>query len=177
MINIPGKGEYRRVKENATPQQVAAIMRDVSSELAKNDKLTLECVNSLFRMSYDYPSFLYNLGNFAFKSAFFVPDEPGSQVIRTVNATLRDKSANCVDYTVFIAAIAKCAGLDVIIRIVQCEGHKNYGHVYPIINNTPLDVTIGQDQTGREREIRKETNLPILGVEVPYIKKFDTLVP
>lgn len=176
-MKIPGKGEYRRIKTNATPKQVAAFMSETISELAKNDQLTLECVNSLFRISHDYPGFMYNLGNFAYKSAFFVPDEPGTQVIRTLNATLRDKSANCVDYTVFLGALAKCAGLNVVVRIVRCEGQKNFGHVYPIINNTPMDVTIGQDQTGREREIRKDASVPILGVEVPYLEKYDILVP
>jgi len=176
-MKIPGRGEYRKIKSNASPQQVASFMSEIISELANNDELTLQCVNSLFRMSTDYPSFMFNLGNFAYKSAYFYPDAPGQQVIRTVNATLRDKSANCVDYTIFLGALAKCAGLNVVVRIVRCDGQKNFGHVYPIINNTPMDVTIGQDQTGQEREIRKEGNVPILGVEVPYLEKYDILVP
>lgn len=173
---IPGKGEYRKVKENATPNEVGELMRQLVIELAKRDKLTRECTTELFRISQDYPSFMFNLGNFAYNSAFFVPDAPGSQVLRTVNAVLRDKSANCVDYTIFIGALAKCAGLNVVIRIVQCPGQKSYGHVYPIVNNTPMDITIGQDQSGSEREIRKGGSVPILGVEVPYLKKMDILV-
>jgi hypothetical protein len=174
---IPKKGEYRQVKENATVKDVGYIMRDLIIELAKNDKLTKECTNELFRISTDYPSFMFNLGNFAYNSAYFVPHPPEKQTIRTINATLRDKSANCVDYTVFCGALAKCAGLNIVIRIVRCPGQKTFGHVYPIINNTPLDITIGQDQTGKEREIRKNGNVAILGVEVPYLEKFDILVP
>lgn len=174
---IPDKGQYRQVKANATTHDVGILMRDLINELAAKDNLTLQCTNELFKMSSNYPEFMFNLGNFAYKSAYFVPDPPNRQILRTINATLRDKSANCVDYTIFCGALAKCAGLNVVIRIVRCPGQKTYGHVYPVINNTPMDITIGQDQTGKEREIRKEGNIPILGVEVPYLEKIDILVP
>ena len=174
---IPQKGQYRLLKENTDPKQVAYYMAQLIGELAANDPLTQDCAQSLLAICENYPDFLYKLGNFAYQSAYFVPDLPGRQVLRTVQATLRDKSANCVDYTIFIGSIARAVDLKVEVKIIQLPGQNQFTHVYPVVNNTPIDVTIGQDQSGKERETRVHQNLGILGVEVPNIKSFSILAP
>lgn len=172
---IPKKNSALLVAVKTNPENVAQIMSEVINELAASDQLTNELTNELFRISTDLPSFLFNVCNFAYQTAYFVPHPPDKQTIRTVRRVLMDKAANCVDYTVLIGAICKCAGLNVVIRIVKIN-NDHFQHVYPVVNNTPLDVTITQDQTGREREKRISTQVGIIGVEFPYKEKKDIFV-
>lgn len=172
---IPKKNSALLVATRTNPEQVAKIMSEVISELAQNDKLTNELCDELLRISDNFSSFLFNVANFAYQSAYFVPHPPDKQTIRTVSRIMRDKAANCVDYTILIGAICKAAGLSVTIRIVKIN-QDQYQHVYPIINATPIDVTITQDQTGKERETRLNHSIGLVGVEFPYKEKLDILV-
>lgn len=116
------------------------------------------------------------IANFAFKHAYFEPDPPKTQIIRTPAATLRTKRANCVDYTVLIGAVAKALGRHVIIRICQLPGQNNYGHVYPVVDGYALDIVPGQNQYGQEIFTRRPGKIPVIGKELESLATFDTVV-
>jgi len=143
-MKIPRQNTLEIVAKNTTPQQVAVIMAALATQLSKEDLITRQ-------MAEDYLGKpLEQLAQHIYQYIYFEPDPPKTQIIRTPYAAIRDKRANCVDYTVMLAAIARACGLPVTIRIVKFSPDKNFSHVYPIINGVPVDLVIGQDQTGKD---------------------------
>jgi transglutaminase-like putative cysteine protease len=175
-IDIPPTGEFRLLANRATPEIVQQTMAQLIRQLAVNDTATINAANVIGEDSRDFKDYLQKLANFAYFNAYFVPDPPTRQLIRTPRATLRDQRANCVDYTILIGAIAKRAGLPVVVRIVQLPGQSSYGHVYPVINGVAVDVVPGQDQSGMEAITRKSYKLPCVGVELKFLRNIDAVV-
>lgn len=104
----------------------------------------------------------------------FFPDPDKTQYIRSVNRMLKDRRANCVDYTVFLSSFLRALFVSHFIRIVQTsKDYDGYNHIYVVLlDGTAIDPVINQDQDGNEflKEVREK---PSFGEEVPYIKKFD----
>jgi len=169
-MKIPPPNKSVLVAENTTPQQVAVIMASLVTRLASHDDVTRFLAEKYSREPFEI------LAKHIYECVYFEPDPPKTQVIRTPHAVLRDERANCVDYTVILAAVAKALGLPVTIRIVKFSPDKNFSHVYPIIDGVPVDLVIGQDQTGKEYLQRQNKNFDHFGSEVEYFAKFDTLV-
>jgi len=172
-IEIPPSGKMKLVGANVTPIEVQEVMCQLIRQLAATDNVTASVSTQIGDASRDFSSWLKLLANFAFYNAYFEPDPPTRQIIRTPAATLRDKAANCVDYTVLIGAVAKRAGLPVTVRIVQLPGQNSYGHVYPVVNGIAVDVVPCQDQTGREPLTRHPWTQPSVGSELKFLSKFD----
>lgn len=175
-ITLPPDGKMRLAGKNVTAKDVQQLMADLICELAANDTVTASAAAQIGDAAANFNDYLRQLANFAYYNAYFEPDPPTTQIIRTPRATLRDKAANCVDYTVLIGAIAKRAGLPVVIRIVQLPGQSNFGHVYPVVNGTAIDVVPVQDQSGAEALKRHPWTQPKVGVELKYLSKFDVVV-
>lgn len=175
-IEIPASGEFKLLSNRATPEMVQQTMAQLIRQLAVNDTTTISAANQIAESSKDFKDYLQQLANFAFFNAYFEPDPPTRQIIRTPRATLRDQRANCVDYTILIGAIAKRAGLPVIVRIVQLPGQSSYGHVYPVINGVAVDVVPGQDQSGMEAITRKPYKTPQVGTELKFLRNIDAVV-
>ena len=117
--------------------------------------------------------------NAAFNVATFFPDPEGQQYIRTVNRTLKDRRANCVDYTVFVSAFLRAMGVPHIIRMVSFDQNnpKGYQHIYPLtINGVALDVVYGQDQFGGEALKDPDERKSHFNHEVPYYGNFDKYI-
>lgn len=117
--------------------------------------------------------------NAAFNVATFFPDPVGHQYIRTVNRTLKDQRANCVDYTVFISAFLRAMDIPHKIRMASFDkdNPKAYQHIYPLmINGLVLDVVYGQDQDGAESLKDPEDRKAFFNKEVPYFGNFDKLI-
>ncbi len=115
----------------------------------------------------------------AFNVATFWPDPEGQQYIRTVNRTLKDRRANCVDYTVFISAFLRAMGVPHIIRMVSFDpkNPKAYQHIYPLtVNGIALDVVYGQDQFGGEGLKDPTERKAHFNHEVPYVGNFDKYI-
>jgi len=172
-IEIPPSGKMKLFCENVTPIEVQKVMADLIRQLAASDQVTSSVATQIGDASKDFSSWLKLLANFAYYNAYFEPDPPTRQIIRTPAATLRDKAANCVDYTILIGAVAARAGLPVIVRIVQLPGQQSYGHVYPVVNGVAVDVVPCQDQTGREVFTRHPWTQPSVGSELKFLSKFD----
>lgn len=115
----------------------------------------------------------------AFNTARFFPDPEGQQYIRTVNRTLKDRYANCVDYTVFISAFLRAIGVPHIIRMVSFDKQnpKAYQHIYPLtINGLALDAVFGQDQFGGEALKDPSERKSHFNREVPFVGHFDKYI-
>lgn len=81
---------------------------------------------------------------------------------------LRDRKANCVDYSTFMAAAALSLGItDVYFKAVGNEAGQ-YIHVYPVIDGVIYDLTINQEQTGLEESQRNGHITGRLGFEVQH---------
>lgn len=173
-MRIPRQGESLKIGRNVSTIEVAQFMAQLVQTLATGDPLTLDISRKLWHPMPD--KFLQNCAQYIYSRAYFEPDPPTAQILRTPGATLRQARANCVDYTIFMAALASCAGLPVVIRIVKFQPDKNFTHVYPVIAGTPVDLVIGQRQDGTEYQRRQNINFVHFGEEVPHFAKFDTVV-
>lgn len=153
-MELPPTGGYKVLGRNVNAFDVAEYM--------------CLLVNSLF-----YDNFTRNLAHevaleggdpinelaaLAWTSATFERDTT-DQILRTPQRLIADKKANCVDYTIFIASIAKVLGLPVVIRIARFSGYEVFTHVYPIIDGVVMDMVLGQEngvqtfpQIGHEAE-------------------------
>ncbi len=107
----------------------------------------------------------------------FFPDPEETQYIRSVNRQLKDRRANCVDYTVFLSAFLRALKVPHLIRMVQTdEEGDGFNHIYVVLSDgTALDAVINQSQDGTEPfKVKREP--PAFGEEVPYIRKYDKKV-
>jgi hypothetical protein len=68
----------------------------------------------------------------------YVP-EYEDQMIRMPWRTIKDGRADCKSQSVFTAAVCHAAGCNVELRIVQLHGDEHFGHVYAIVDGTPVD--------------------------------------
>jgi len=117
--------------------------------------------------------------NAAFNVATFFPDPEGHQYIRTLNRTLKDRVANCVDYTVFISAFLRAIKAPHVIRMVSFDpqNKKAYQHIYPLtINGLVLDAVFGQEQDGSESQKDPDDRKSFFNHEVPFIGNFDKYI-
>lgn len=122
---------------------------------------------------------IQNVFNAAFKIATFFPDPDGHQYIRTVNRTLKDRRANCVDYTTFISAFLRAMKVPHVIRMVSYDPDypNSYQHIYPLTKTgIVLDVVYGQDQSGAEAKKDPLERKSFFNHEVPFIGKYDKFV-
>jgi transglutaminase-like putative cysteine protease len=171
-LEIPPTGNIKLLQKDTSPEQVQKYMVALIDQL-RDDSITRDAVYYVLNKSKDFSSLLQNIANYVYDRAYFEPDPMTKQILRTPGAVLRDRRANCVDYTIFIGAMCAQLGLPVTVRIVRFGGAPNFGHVYPIVNGYPVDVVPGQEQTGKEHKQRKNGVQPKIGVEVPYVQKKD----
>jgi len=170
---VPPQNSTIKLPGVTTPQGVQKAMKIVIQETATTPEV-VQVANAIMR-SCPVENWPVAVACFAYDVAFFEPDAQ-NQIIRTPRRTMEDARANCVDYTVLIGAICRAMGQPVTIRIVQFDGAKNYGHVFPVVNGVPLDVVPGQNQTGAEYRTRKNERPYMLGIEVPYLRCIDLVV-
>jgi hypothetical protein len=167
---VPHSRTTAHIKNNATPQETAQIMRKVILEESGKNYIT-QIARQLCVNKNEPVRSAYLLCNFAYSSAMMQPDAPGLQIVRTPAATLRDKRGNCVDYTVLIGAIATAAGLPVIIKVVAFDPSGEFAHVYPVVNGFPCDVVPFQKQDGTEY-LTRDPNATVYPTEKEYAKYF-----
>lgn len=161
MIAIPPSGQIQLVTSGANAQDVAAIMVDIIHQLAAADTVTYDM--ALEAISQSCGDTVCDLAVHVYDLANFQPDTQ-YQTIRTPARLQRDGKANCVDYTVTLAALAKALDLPVVFRIAKFSRDEPYTHVYPVIDGVPVDLCIGQDfltSTGSRDPV------PTVGLEVP----------
>jgi hypothetical protein len=174
---IPAPGTSRLIQRNSTPENVARIMVDVIRQVQHTPEVLSLC-RQLQRQGGDPVTYRANLARYAYDNIYFEEDPPTEQRIRTPRRSMIDRRANCVDYTVFISALALQAGLVPVVRIVRYPGEKQFTHVYPLINGESVDVVPIQAKGGTEILTRKPgiDVATIIGVELPFAEHRDFLV-
>lgn len=63
--------------------------------------------------------------------------DPDDQLIRTPARLLKDGKGNCVDFTTFIAALAKRNGWPLSYRVTHGS---EFSHIYPLVDGVPVDL-------------------------------------
>ena len=114
-----------------------------------------------------------------FRISPFQADPPGDQYIRSVNRFLKDRRANCEDYTVFLSAFMRAMKIPHSIRMVSFDPRqpKAYQHIYPVTTQgVVLDIVNGQDQDGSEHKKNPSERQVNFNQEVPYFSKYDKIV-
>lgn len=95
----------------------------------------------------------------------FERDPTGTQVIKTAKRTLKDRTGNCVDYSVLLGAFLINMGIPFYFRMVTYSGPSKFSHIYVLLNDgTPIDLVMGKDGPRIP---------PIYGFEVPHNGAFD----
>lgn len=109
-----------------------------------------------------------------FKLTYFEPDI-GGQFLRTPDRVMRDGRANCASYTIFLASLGKYRNNAITLCLVNFEQGAPYTHIFPMIDGTIYDLTIGQDQQGLEPSKRKKGAAPVIGKTAKFaqIQKFE----
>lgn len=104
----------------------------------------------------------------------FSPDPAETQYIRTVNRQLKDRRANCVDYTLLLSSFLRAVKVPHSIRMVRTNPDGGgFNHIYVVLlDGTPIDPVIGQAQDGSE-PLKPKRKPPVFGKEVPYFEKYD----
>ncbi len=122
------------------------------------------------------PASIRKVAKAAFNIAKFQPDPQDNQYIRTTTRLLKDRRANCVDYTMFISAFLRALKVPHIIRMASFDPNnpRAFSHIYPLTQNgLILDVVPGQDQNGLEFKKKPSERTFIFNKEVPFVSKFD----
>lgn len=119
---------------------------------------------------------LKKIAKAGFNISKFQPDPADNQYIRTVTRFLKDRRANCVDYTVFLSAFLRALKVPHVIRMVSFDRNNPgaFSHIYPVtLDGVVMDVVGGQDQNGFEGLKQAKKRTFIFNREVPFVGKFD----
>ena len=75
--------------------------------------------------------------------------EDGDQLIRFPWRALEDGQGDCKTLSVFVASMARAAGLPVRIRFVRYLGDDHFAHVYAVVDGIPVDpeLSYGEEVT------------------------------
>lgn len=112
------------------------------------------------------PKRLQRLWNWVFAHIQYEKDTPGQEEVRTPNRIWaeRTRGVDCDDYSVIISSVLTCWGLPHYLRVTAYGN--GYQHIYPIV---PLN--------GNGSYVTMDCVTNAYNYEVPYTKKFDTLMP
>lgn len=112
------------------------------------------------------------ISKYIFNHVTFEKDDSSRQIIRYGTKALRDKKGNCVDYSVLLSQFLINLNVPHSFKMVATESNdkNNYNHIYLTLDNynLPIDLVIGQDQTGNEKY--KDKRYMYLFEEVPHYK-------
>lgn len=109
------------------------------------------------------------VSQYIFDNVTFKKDNPRKQQIRYGTKALRDGIGNCVDYSVLLSEFL--INLRIPHSFIMVATNKNepanYNHIFVVLDeyNLPVDLVIGQDQTGKGN--KKEMKI---FQSVPYYK-------
>lgn len=109
------------------------------------------------------------ISKYIFNHVTFEKDDSTRQVIRYGTKALRDKKGNCVDYSVLLSQFLINLRIPHSFIMVATNEKQpdNYNHIFVVLDdyNLPIDLVIGQDQTGKGNKSNMQ-----LFKSVPYYK-------
>jgi len=166
---IPPPGQERKIETGTNYARTVRRMIEVIHATAGEPVVVNLSRAAVLNGGGDIKRTVENFCITAFECAFFQPDTPDKQTIRTPRRLILDARANCVDYSVFIAAMAVAAKMPVYLCLASYPGSPHFTHVFPEVNGIIADVVPGQDQRGREY-LTRTLNAPRVGYTVPFDK-------
>lgn len=131
------------LKDNASINDLIKIVNQISIE-SINDPLVLEFNESISK-SNNIP---YEIYKKVYNNISYYPDLTNDQNIRTPNKTIRDKKANCIDYTTLISSLLFINNIQHSYKLVASAPAGEIDHIYIMVGNIPIDPVIGQPQNG-----------------------------
>lgn len=159
------KGHNKTLKKNATTQDAVATILRLAKQCARDP-----LAHDIYKLAQQTTDPYRTICQFAYDAAYYEPNPPGHQRVRTLQRSIVDQRASCTDYSVMIAAILLAGGEPVTLKLVSIDGN-GYGHIYPVAaNGEILDIVPCQDQTGNEVFLRDPKKSVIFGTETPYTK-------
>jgi hypothetical protein len=171
MILLPGKNNGKLIKRNANQFDTIRTMKDVAYQSAKNPYF--KYLIKKHNLKDDIPS-IKKVFDYAFFNTRFKKDLPKVQQIRSGIRSLRDKTANCVDYCILLSSFLLNLGVGHSFRMVSTRPNENFSHIYLVLEDgTPLDCVIGQNQDGKEQYKSNNERKNFFGMEIPYYNKYD----
>ena len=170
LTELPGMNQERLLFKNASTFDALQIIKQVAEISSKEPEIIAlaQCLKNFD----DQSEFVQNLSTFVLKAAYFEPDHAQHQKVKSSLRILRDGKTNCVGYTTLISSLLSALKIPHTLRIVDTGGG-GFNHIYPILNDIPMDLVIQQDQSGKEHLTRAMNTAATIGVEVPYKRKFD----
>lgn len=162
-------GKTVRISRGGNAFHVARYMRQIVDQAVKDPRL-IEFVRR-------HPMDEKQIFRFVYFIASFKPDKKNDQVIKTPFATMRTHRANCVCYSVLIAALLKLNGINGFWRMIRETNNiltPYPKHIYPISENGKvMDCVLGQDQERETSRADRENKIGFFDKEVKYFSKFD----
>jgi len=112
---------------------------------------------------------IQTVAKYIFDNVTFKKDNPNRQQIRYGTKAIRDGIGNCVDYSVLLSQflINLRVPHSFIMVATNEKQPDNYNHIFVVLDdyNLPIDLVIGQDQTGKGNKSNMQ-----LFKSVPYYK-------
>ncbi len=109
------------------------------------------------------------VAKYIFDNVTFKKDNPNRQQIRYGTKAIRDGIGNCVDYSVLLSQFLINLRIPHSFIMVATNEKQpdNYNHIFVVLDdyNLPIDLVIGQDQTGNGNKSNMQ-----LFKSVPYYK-------
>jgi hypothetical protein len=154
---------YISINRNASYADSMRYIKKLATDGAQNEQIkqfAKEALNS--------SNPLEKVFNIAYDSAVYVPNPDEEQNLQPVYVTLREKIANCVNYSVLIGAILTAMNYPYQFKLVDfTHNFEGYKHIYVVSKGKILDCVIGQDIEGNETfETRNSTGK--YNIEVPH---------
>lgn len=148
------------LKESANQFDTIGYMREIAKKSAQNPIYR----DFIQRNQIQGEEDLDRLYRSLYKFIEFERDPDELQTIRTGTRTLRDKVANCVDFTVLVSCFLQNMGVPHVFRMVAYSPG-GYSHIYPVLGNgKAFDLVLGKEFQDVD---------PGYGKELPYLEKFD----
>jgi len=175
MQYLPRRNRRKLVKAQGNQFDTVKIMRRLILESAFSDSF----VNNLINKLQLEPNLngMAKAAEFFYLNTFFDPDGPELQTIRSPRRSLKDKRANCVDYSTAISSIAVAMNLPAALVMCSTDPSQpeNYNHIFALIDGVPFDLVINQDHIGANYKtpasIKQMNFKNILGKNAPYFNK------
>jgi len=133
------KGESIKLRNNTTTNITLSHMAELAAEYV-NDPFIISRAQELLRFSDPVQAVF----DYVYGAAVYREDKE-KQNLKTPFRLMSDKTANCVQYSIFISSLLSAMGIKHYFRSVDQSGDGDFTHVYvKTMSGQTLDATLGQ---------------------------------
>ncbi len=99
---------------------------------------------------------LKTLFDTAYERIVYVPDEPATQTLRSMNNIITTGKGNCVHYTTLISSVCMLLGKPHYRKVVSYDKPDVFEHIYVECEDKILDPVLNQRQDGTDEYYRPD---------------------